>query len=532
MAYAPMIPRVADTGEIVSLSERLRRLQLLRVGFVVVSLAGAALAFHVTPVILRQLVLAAAVYLLAALVADLIHRRGRRSSLAALGSMLLVDGVYLAWVTYATGGTQSPLRFLVFVHLVAVSLLASYRTGLKIALWHSLLSLVVLYAEAAALIPVRESAPGIMPRAGAGLGALPVFNMVTFWVVAVVTAAFSALNERELRRRRADSEALANMATEMEGIQRSDEIAEKLLEWLGGEFGFGRAVVLGGGEGADGVLAQRGAQQTSTLPDGTDEIVREALDSRAPILARRLDGQRNPALNALLPQARRVLVLPLLAEGHPLGAVAIEHGGANGWRIERRVVTVAVQLVAYASLAMRNTSLLEQLRERADTDGLTGVANRRTFDSTLMRELDRARREDTNLSLVLLDVDHFKAFNDEHGHLAGDDALRGIASLLRAETRKFDLVARYGGEEFAIVLPGCPLEEAFQIGERIREGARKVTAVAPVTVSVGVASFPQDANDLQSLLTTADDGLYRSKRAGRDHVSRGRPRGSLTAVAA
>ena len=158
--------------------------------------------------------------------------------------MLLVDGVYLGFATYVTGGTQSPLWFLLFVHLVAVTLLASYRTGLKIALWHSLVSIVSLYAQAAELIPARESAPGVVPDAGSGLGSLPVFNVTAFWIVAIVTAAFSSLNERELRRRRADSEALAAMATEMEELQRPADIADKLLDWLGESFGFGRGVVL------------------------------------------------------------------------------------------------------------------------------------------------------------------------------------------------------------------------------------------------------------------------------------------------
>jgi hypothetical protein len=390
MAPAPIVPQAVDRGEIVSLTERLGRLQLLRVAFVFVAIAGAALGFDVAETVQRRLWVAGGAYLLAVAATELVRRRSRQSSLATLAAMLLVDGVYLAWVTYATGGTQSPLRFLLYVHLIAVTLLASHRTGLKIALWHSLLSIVALYAQAAALIPSRESVPGVIPGAGTGLTELPVFNLTAFWLVALVTAAFSSLNERELRRRRADFEALATMATEMEELQRPTEIAEKLLHWLGDGFGFGRAVVLSGSDRVS-VLAHRGAEELDSPPETLDRIVHEAWTRRGPILAKGLDPEANPVLDKLLPHARRVLVLPLVAEGRLLGAVAIEHDAGRGWLIERRTVTVAAQFAAYAALALRNGWLLEQIQQMADTDGLTGVSNRRMFDRALARELARAR---------------------------------------------------------------------------------------------------------------------------------------------
>ena len=213
----------------------------------------------------RELYVVSGGYLVFVAVTELARRRSRRSSLATLSAMLLVDGVYLGFATYVTGGTQSPLWFLLFVHLVAVTLLASYRTGLKIALWHSLVTMVALYAQAAELIPARESAPGVVPDAGSGLGSLPVFNVTAFWIVAIVTAAFSSLNERELRRRRADSEALAAMATEMEELQRPADIADKLLDWLGESFGFGRGVVLAATDGVT-VLAAARRRSSSRRP--------------------------------------------------------------------------------------------------------------------------------------------------------------------------------------------------------------------------------------------------------------------------
>jgi two-component system, cell cycle response regulator len=519
LARASIVPRAVEPGEVVSLTERLSRLQALRVAFVVVVLTAVSVGFDVSGEVRRELYVASCGFLVFVAVTEAARRRSRSSSLATLAAMLLLDGVYLGFATYVTGGTQSPLWFLLFVHLVAVTLLASYRTGLKIALWHSLVSIVVLYAQAAELIPARESAPGVVPAAGAGLGAFPVFNVTAFWVVAIITAAFSSLNERELRRRREDSEALAAMATEMEELQRPADIAEKLLDWLGDSFGFGRGVVLSATGGVS-VLAERGAGELRSAPQALDRVVTDAWTRRQPILVKQLDPRSSPALSALLPGARRVLVLPLFSESRLLGAVAVEHSAGRGVQIERRLVAVAAQFVAYAALALRNAWLLEQIQRMADTDGLTGVANRRIFDVTLARELQRSRRESGSVSLVLLDVDHFKAFNDRHGHLAGDEALQAVARALEQANRGFDLVARYGGEEFAVILPGCSAEESLPVAERLRQVVRGLEPATPITLSVGVSTFPDDADDADSLVKAADDALYASKRAGRDRVAR------------
>jgi diguanylate cyclase (GGDEF)-like protein len=507
-----IIPNTTEPGEVVSLSERLARLQILRIAFVAVVLSGAWLSLHVRGDVRRGLAMTAAGYLLIVAVSELVRRhRSRRANLTMLSTLLLVDGVYLAVATYLTGGTQSPLRFLLFVHLVAVTLLASYRTGLKIALWHSLLSMVVLYAQAAELVPVRERAPGALPVAHSGIDPIAIFNVTAFWVVALVTAAFSSLNERELRRRRADSDALARMATEMEELRRPDEIAASLLGWLAESFGFERGVVLSTEECVS-VLSARGARELNGEPQEIDEIVERAWAARGAVLVKHVDARTSPVLARLLPDAERVMVLPLFAESQLLGAVAVEGGGRAGWRMERRVVLAASQFAAYAALALRNAWLLAQTQRMADTDGLTGVANRRMLDLTLTREVERARRDHNNLSILLLDLDHFKKFNDDHGHLAGDEALKAFGKVVATQSRASDLVARYGGEEFALVLPNCAPEEALRMGERV------CAAVRALTVSIGAATFPRDGGTAEEIVQAADNALYASKRAGRDRV--------------
>lgn len=172
----------------------------------------------------------------------------------------------------------------------------------------------------------------------------------------------------------------------------------------------------------------------------------------------------------------------------------------------------------------RKTDLLEQM---AQLDGLTGIANRRSFDRALEKEWRRAIRTKSWLSLVLLDVDHFKRYNDLYGHPAGDECLKQIASCLeRTSSRSSDLVARYGGEEFAVLLPGTDPTGARRVAKKIRrEILRRAIAhsASPtsdrVTASLGVASAKPRADwDITSLLESADESLYEAKAKGRDRV--------------
>jgi diguanylate cyclase (GGDEF)-like protein len=178
------------------------------------------------------------------------------------------------------------------------------------------------------------------------------------------------------------------------------------------------------------------------------------------------------------------------------------------------------QFSAYAALALDNALLLQQVQRMADTDALTGVGNRRLFERTLEREIGHAQIKGEQLSLLLVDVDHFKAFNDSLGHQAGDQALREVASVLVRRCGKQDTVARYGGEEFAVVVPGADIERSLKLAEELRVAVCTAQCANPVTASVGVATYPQDAPDSSTLVRSADRALYEAKRQGRDRVCR------------
>ena len=527
MIDKPAAPLTASKRslDLVSISERMVYMQALRVVFACVVIASGLFADQIIGASIDDLAVITAGYLVCSAAGEVLRRIEGRRGIATVMTMLLVDGFYLAWIVYATGDGQSPLRFLTFLHLIAVTLIASYRTGLKIALWHSLLFFTVFYAQKAEIIAPSQSPTGATGVPGL-LERFSVFNVLAFWLVAIATAGFSRLNERELRRSRIDFERLASMGTELEQVNDPKAVGGLLLRYLKEAYGFKRGIVLASPAGDPAVVASMGIHDVPARWEGRDAIVDQAWSLRETQLVKKLDHEANQRLSRLLPFARNLLVVPLFAEAHPLGVLVLEQPGRLG-RIERRVVSMVGQFASHAALALRNAWLLVQVQKLAEVDALTNIANRRTFETSLAHELSRAVRHGDPLTLVMIDVDNFKKFNDTHGHRSGDEALRDVAAALAEQSRDFDTVARYGGEEFAVILPACSSRESLIAAERLREAVSKLEGLAAsVTASAGVATFPTHAGDAESLIKVADEALYESKRTGRNRVTRSRRRGS------
>jgi diguanylate cyclase (GGDEF)-like protein len=173
-----------------------------------------------------------------------------------------------------------------------------------------------------------------------------------------------------------------------------------------------------------------------------------------------------------------------------------------------------------------NARLFQQTVELSLTDPLTGTANRRHLFDRLELEVTRAQRFGNELSLVMIDIDHFKLYNDRNGHPAGDEVLKGVAAALQHTVRKVDTVARYGGEEFSVILPQIRRDEAVTVADKLRRAVESIdfpnATMLPggrVTISVGLAHFPSDAQDLTQLLTRSDAALYAAKNGGRNRVA-------------
>jgi len=217
------------------------------------------------------------------------------------------------------------------------------------------------------------------------------------------------------------------------------------------------------------------------------------------------------------------LCAPLVGHGEVLGVLHLASCEQSG-TLSQDALRLAGVLAEQLSLALGNLRLQETLRSRSERDPLTDLYNRRHLELSAERELARATRHGSPLSFIMLDVDHFKLFNDNNGHDAGDAVLREVAQVLKRHTRIEDIACRYGGEEFLMVLSGCPLEDAYQKAEAIREAIAQLRVTASgsvltrITASLGIACYPQHGLRLEDLIRAADSALYKAKDAGRNRV--------------
>ncbi|MBA4422439.1 MAG: hypothetical protein C0390_04960 [Syntrophus sp. (in: bacteria)] len=226
------------------------------------------------------------------------------------------------------------------------------------------------------------------------------------------------------------------------------------------------------------------------------------------------------------------ICIPMMAQSETIGVLHLESGQAKAgqrewarkqWTAEKQRFAVAV--AEHVSLALSNMKLRETLRNLSIRDPLTGLFNRRYMEESLEQELLKAKRYGRSLGVIMLDIDHFKRFNDTYGHEAGDLVLRELGVFLQNHIRVTDIPCRYGGEEFALILPEADMELTQQRAEQVRQGVATIRVkvqgqtLASITVSEGVAVYPGNGPTGQDVLRAADEALYRAKLMGRNHVA-------------
>lgn len=227
------------------------------------------------------------------------------------------------------------------------------------------------------------------------------------------------------------------------------------------------------------------------------------------------------------------LCVPLIAQGEALGLLHLQHKDDSGKKDnlesradwygqakKRRIHSIVDSL----SLSLANLKLRSTLRQQSIRDPLTGMFNRRYMEETLEREILRAARNNEQVGVIMLDIDHFKQFNDTFGHQAGDVLLQSLGHFFLAHIRGEDVACRYGGEEFILLLPGSNIEKAKQRAEEMREKVRYMNVtyqgqtLGTITLSFGIAVFPEHGSTSDYLIQAADQAMYRAKLEGRDRV--------------
>lgn len=218
-------------------------------------------------------------------------------------------------------------------------------------------------------------------------------------------------------------------------------------------------------------------------------------------------------------EGREELRFSMVSFGENLGLLAcVTRQGQALLANDRQALESVADILATAT---QNARYVDRVRQLAYRDGLTGVFNRRYFESRLVEEITRAARYGAGVSVLMVDLDRFKSINDEFGHMLGDDVLRMVSSIFLRTLRKVDVVCRYGGEEFAIILPATPGGSAYIVADKLRRAiasAQQPGVSVPVTISVGVAEFPANGITRDDIVRAADAALYKAKQSGRNQV--------------
>jgi len=285
--------------------------------------------------------------------------------------------------------------------------------------------------------------------------------------------------------------------------EREGRIVHRIARVLGAEAGKPTAALEGLEFGDETGLVASAVRLGSSLP------------------AKEIDVAKTPVFDSAtrLRGLASLRVIPLRTAQKVLGAVVLgaRRPAAYGPEAVRQLEVVAMQ----AAESIYRARLFEQTERLATTDGLTGLANHRTFQGRLDEHVAHAQRYGKKLSLILCDIDHFKSVNDTYGHPVGDLVLKAVARTLAKEARATDVVARYGGEEFAVVMPETDAAGALVIAERIRERIGRLALDTgqgrlQITMSLGVTTFPEDGTTKAALVERADACLYHAKRHGRN----------------
>ncbi len=338
------------------------------------------------------------------------------------------------------------------------------------------------------------------------------------------------LTNRKLTRRINELDLLFDVSQRLTSSLELDHVLQAMAELIGSRLGFQRFSILLFDE-AESMLTFRhvfgpqgpGTSVGDSLP-ADEGLVGRAIQKGTHELVSDLVGlARNTPLENALPTTGSFLCVPMQHREKLYGVLNFTSPKKDAFSDD--AIQFMTALSNQAAMAIANAQLFKETLDLSVTDELTKLANRRQMKTALQMEFDRARRFSNDLSVIMIDIDHFKRYNDANGHLLGDQVLTGVARVLENNTRKVDTVARFGGEEFVIILPGQDKATASSVAEKLRKAVAQNVfprmASQPngyLSITAGVSCYPKDGDQPQALVDMADLALYVAKRAGRNRV--------------
>jgi len=319
-------------------------------------------------------------------------------------------------------------------------------------------------------------------------------------------------------------EGLKDFLKALEDTENPDAVLQCVVEHAAGLLGADKVSIVSRSE--QGLLTVRAMHWLGRDP--REGVSGQVLASGESLLVTDVAGDSRLAnIRSRRYRTPSFMSVPIISDGLPVAVLNItdrrDDSPFSSAHLE--LAELIAQVSGFALERHRFLVSIQQLQKESVTDALTGLGNRRHFEQRLTSELSRARRFGHPLSLILLDIDDFKTYNDTHGHPAGDQALRALAEVLQENVRTIDDVVRYGGEEFAILLPQTPIDLATVVADRIREATNRIAlesvpgpGTGRFSVSLGAASYPRDARDDSELVNHADIALYLAKAEGKDRI--------------
>lgn len=353
-------------------------------------------------------------------------------------------------------------------------------------------------------------------------------RLLTTLASQVAVALDNARLYEEAKRRINELSALQDIGTTVTSTLRLEALLDQICRILNDTFHYDKIAIMIADRNTDELVfkASLGYQNITgemgkRFRIGKDGITGMVAATGEPIMVR--DVTQNQHYLGIDDKTKSELAVPLKIKQQVIGVLNVESDNVDAFnQIDQRLLTTLASQVA---VALENARLYEETETLAVTDGLTGLNNHRYFQEFFNRELNRAKRYRHLLSLIMIDIDHFKKVNDRMGHPVGDKVLKVVALLVKEQARDVDLVARYGGEEFMLVLPETGKIEAQMLAERIRKSVESCKiedddcrGLGRITVSLGVASFPEDGAEKNEVIDKVDKALYRAKAGGRNQV--------------